>query len=925
MAKSSTARNRRVLHPRARAEAASSITPVTCPSACQGVEAAGSTLILTWIPNATLKRNPHSIDAHTPGGSPLRSLVGVSPSGSPRLSRCDSAASRVSVNSEPGKELTSPDQEYRSLDSWASVTVPCSARRGCPRNSRDCTKSITSQADSGIGAEDLPKMVLTVASGDANGTNISPDTESSQSSGIHEEAPPGGATAQPTIARGGGALTDRCNGYGENEREALIHNGDKTDACSAATPDPGAQSPTSSRIEQHRQNQQQQQQQHQQQQQQQKQQQQQQSNVPEICESATDHPANGRVDDTGAPPDGDAINANGAPPDGDALNANGAPPDCDTINSNGATPGGDAINANGAPPGGNVANYASVLKEVRKETKRLILNLEMDADNNSAAAQQMALTPDIEISPETDESDDDDDDGTDSSSTRTSHGPDSLPPSLPDSPVMSYLKRNPILQDNPESIALSQSLGSSFHEAGGGGGAHFSQYSPGNRTPREHALGVFSVNLRQMKSLRLFFNNDEGTCGQLVIASRESQYKIFHFHRGGLDRVVEVFEEWNFIDKAKEKIHDYSMASESWPARRGSGGVTMTCHPGSYSYTFHRESKRRSSSERRQRMSGEPPPVNSEDVFRKPDVCGELSHRRCSRSPGCSGTSGDSRKEQESFTEEQQETFWRQIQCTVDKDVVRTDRSNPFFKGENNPNLEIMRNILLNYAVYNPRMGYTQGMSDLLAPVLRAVHSESDTFWCFVGLMQGTIFVSSPKDTDIDKQLSYLRELLREMQSPLYDHLSRQSNALELLFTHRWILLCFKREFQEPDALRMWEACWAHYQTDYFHLFICVAIIAIYGQDIITLDMPSDEMLLHFSSLAMHMRGDVVLQKARGLLHQYRQLQRIPCTLHGLCDLCGPGMWDSGFCPVVECLGGHADVGACPHGGMLPSQLHHGQ
>lgn len=34
-----------------------------------------------------------------------------------------------------------------------------------------------------------------------------------------------------------------------------------------------------------------------------------------------------------------------------------------------------------------------------------------------------------------------------------------------------------------------------------------------------------------------------------------------------------------------------------------------------------------------------------------------------------------------------------------------------------------------------------------------------------------------------------------------------------MLFCHRWLLLCFKREFPEAEALRIWEACWAHYQV----------------------------------------------------------------------------------------------------------------
>lgn len=63
------------------------------------------------------------------------------------------------------------------------------------------------------------------------------------------------------------------------------------------------------------------------------------------------------------------------------------------------------------------------------------------------------------------------------------------------------------------------------------------------------------------------------------------------------------------------------------------------------------------------------------------------------------------------------------------------------------------RRILLNYAVYNPAIGYFQGMSDLVAPILAEVLDESDTFWCFVGLMQNTIFVSSPRDEDMEKQL----------------------------------------------------------------------------------------------------------------------------------------------------------------------------
>ena len=45
----------------------------------------------------------------------------------------------------------------------------------------------------------------------------------------------------------------------------------------------------------------------------------------------------------------------------------------------------------------------------------------------------------------------------------------------------------------------------------------------------------------------------------------------------------------------------------------------------------------------------------------------------------------------ESMPEEECEKFWRQVQCIVEKDVVRTDRSHPYFKGVDNPNIEVLK------------------------------------------------------------------------------------------------------------------------------------------------------------------------------------------------------------------------------------------
>lgn len=122
---------------------------------------------------------------------------------------------------------------------------------------------------------------------------------------------------------------------------------------------------------------------------------------------------------------------------------------------------------------------------------------------------------------------------------------------------------------------------------------------------------------------------------------------------------------------------------------------------------------------------------------------------------------------------------------------------------------------------------------------------------------------------------------------------------MDLLFCHRWLLLGFKREFYDLHVLRMWEACWCHYQTEYFHIFLCVAIILEYGDTAWQKSMRVDEMLNYFNNLALEMDGDLVLKKARSLLYQFRKLAAIPCTLRGL--LSGPGAWDSATLPDIEC------------------------
>lgn len=86
-------------------------------------------------------------------------------------------------------------------------------------------------------------------------------------------------------------------------------------------------------------------------------------------------------------------------------------------------------------------------------------------------------------------------------------------------------------------------------------------------------------------------------------------------------------------------------------------------------------------------------------------------------------------------------TDYRERKSQIEKDVSRTDRTVEFYAGDNNPNLQILNDILMTYVMYNFDLGYVQGMSDLLAPILHLMQSEVDAFWCFVGFMNRLVCI----------------------------------------------------------------------------------------------------------------------------------------------------------------------------------------
>ncbi|KAM4696842.1 TBC1 domain family member 25 [Rhinophrynus dorsalis] len=154
------------------------------------------------------------------------------------------------------------------------------------------------------------------------------------------------------------------------------------------------------------------------------------------------------------------------------------------------------------------------------------------------------------------------------------------------------------------------------------------------------------------------------------------------------------------------------------------------------------------------------------------------------------------------------------IQGNVLKDVLRTDRTHPYYAGsEDNPHLQALHDLLTTYAVTHPLVSYCQGMSDIASPILAVMDNEAHAFICFCGIMKRLEGNFRMDGECMSVKFSHLKLLLRYSDPDFHSYLVSRG-ADDLLFCYRWLLLELKREFAFEDALRMLEVTWSSLPPD---------------------------------------------------------------------------------------------------------------
>ncbi|EEB88473.1 hypothetical protein MPER_13671, partial [Moniliophthora perniciosa FA553] len=92
------------------------------------------------------------------------------------------------------------------------------------------------------------------------------------------------------------------------------------------------------------------------------------------------------------------------------------------------------------------------------------------------------------------------------------------------------------------------------------------------------------------------------------------------------------------------------------------------------------------------------------------------------------------------------------------------------------------------------------------------------------------------------KHLLTLQQLISVMDPELYRHLEK-TDALNLFFCFRWVLIAFKREFPFDDVLSLWEVLWTDYYSNNFVLFIALAVLESHRDVIMRYLVEFDEIL----------------------------------------------------------------------------------
>nr|VDC98966.1 unnamed protein product [Brassica rapa] len=166
--------------------------------------------------------------------------------------------------------------------------------------------------------------------------------------------------------------------------------------------------------------------------------------------------------------------------------------------------------------------------------------------------------------------------------------------------------------------------------------------------------------------------------------------------------------------------------------------------------------------------------------------------------------------------------------------------------------------ILEAYAVFDPEIGYCQGMSDLLSPLLAVIEDDAFAFWCFVGFMSKARHNFRLDEVGIRRQLSMVSKIIQFKDIRLYRHLENLE-AEDCFFVYRMVVVMFRRELTFEQTLCLWEVMWADQAA------IRTGIAKATWGRIRLRAPPTEDLLLYAIAASVLQRRKTIIEKYSGM------------------------------------------------------------
>lgn len=165
----------------------------------------------------------------------------------------------------------------------------------------------------------------------------------------------------------------------------------------------------------------------------------------------------------------------------------------------------------------------------------------------------------------------------------------------------------------------------------------------------------------------------------------------------------------------------------------------------------------------------------------------------------------------------------RHLLDAVRRDAVRTDPGNPFYavseshyssrinlcESSNEDNVQKLINIITIYTLEHKTCAYTQGMTDVLSPILYVMKHEADAYVCFAAMVERIRNHFETWCVGTLLKLERLKHLCEVLDPELFYHLKEnvEEDAFALFFG--MVLIECRREFSFEDSFHLLEAIWA--------------------------------------------------------------------------------------------------------------------